>query len=89
MKRRRSKLRRRYGHAKPSPALTRYRGAVEIALVPHFERLGVSYWVARDVATDTAHKTHAKIVRTCFDAGVSARDCAARIESELAKRRAR
>lgn len=80
-------LRRRYGRAKANSELARYRAAVEIALVPHFEKLGVSYWNARDIALDTVSKTHAAMVRNCFKLGAHPLDCAASIERDLASRR--
>jgi hypothetical protein len=80
-------LRKRYGRAR-NLELERYRGGVEIALVPHFERLGVSYWNARDAALATVTKTHATTVRECFKAQVHPLDCAAKIERALAVRRA-
>lgn len=79
-------LRRRYGHAIDAKS---YRASVEIALVPHFEKLGVSYWNARDAALTTVTKTHAKVVRECHKKGVHAIDCAAQIERDLATRRDR
>lgn len=64
-----------------------FRVGVEMALVSYFEKLGVSYWNARDAAFDTATKTHVKVVSECHKKGVSAHDCAAQIERDLASRR--
>lgn len=64
-----------------------YRASVEMALVSHFGRLGVSYWNARDAALSTVTKTHASQVRACFRKGVPARECAQLIETALAARR--